>query len=130
MGLAELDRITTLLTDYLDVQSRRAEIVASNLANADTPDYKAKKLEFDEYLRDAAREAVAARSATTPLRQPRAELLKLVEQTDNVPGIDGNNVDTEREMATLAETGGKFMTGTQLLQMRFRTLRTAIKEGR
>lgn len=128
MGLAELDRITTLLTDYLDVQSRRAEIVASNLANADTPDYKAKKVEFDEYLRNAVRAAVAPRN--TVQGPASTDSLRVVEQDDLVPGIDGNNVSTEREMATLAETGGKFMTGTQLLQMRFRTLRAAIKEGR
>ncbi len=128
MGLAELDRITTLLTDFLDVQSRRAELVASNLANADTPDYKAKKLEFDEYLRNAVRAAVAPRH--TAQGRASTDSMRVVEQTDNVPGLDGNTVDTAREMATLAETGGKFMTGTQLLQMRFRTLRAAIKEGR
>ncbi|MBI1761187.1 MAG: flagellar basal body rod protein FlgB [Acidobacteria bacterium] len=128
MGLAELDRITNLLTDFLDVQSRRAEIVASNLANADTPEYKAKRLEFDEYLRNAVRDAIAPRHAAAGVTN--TEALRVVEQTENVPGIDGNTVDTEREMATLAETGGKFMTGTQLLQMRFRTLRAAIKEGR
>ncbi len=128
MGLAELDRLTTLLTDFLDVQSRRAEIVASNLANADTPDYKAKRLDFEEYLRAAVQNAVAPRG--TVQGPTSAAALRVIEQTDNVPGIDGNTVDTAREMATLAETGGKFMTGTQLLQMRFRTLRAAIREGR
>ena len=45
-------------------------------------------------------------------------------------GVDGNTVDAAREMATLAEAGGKYTTGAQLLQMRFRTLRTAIREGK
>src|SRR5581483_6004387 len=63
MAINELDRITTLLTDFLDIQSRRAELVASNLANADTPDFKAKELDFEEYLRAAARHAVAPKSA-------------------------------------------------------------------
>jgi flagellar basal body rod protein FlgB len=55
---------------------------------------------------------------------------KLVEQLGAAVGIDGNTVDVGREMATLAEAGGQYMTGIQLLQGRFRTLRTAIREGR
>ena len=129
MRLSEMDRITTLLTEYLDVQSRRAEIVAGNLANADTPDFKAKELDFTDYLRTAAQHALAPPPAerTTP---PAAGALHVVEQTENVPGVDGNTVDTGREMATLADAGMQFLAGTQMLQARFRALRAAIREGR
>ena len=127
--MSEIDRITTLLTDYLDIQSRRAELVASNLANADTPDFKAKELDFQDYLRAAAQRALAPpANGVAPLALDQTP--HVVEQKDNVPGIDGNTVDTGREMATLANAGGQFIFGTNMLQAHFRVLRAAIKEGR
>jgi flagellar basal body rod protein FlgB len=44
--------------------------------------------------------------------------------------VDGNTVDMEHEMAMMADAGGQYMTGIQLLQSRLRTLHTAIREGR
>ena len=132
MRLSEMDHVTALLTDYLNVQSRRAEVVAGNLANADTPGFKAQELDFMDYLKTAAEQMVE------PNRKGYAEALlnvanrsvRVVEQDYHAAGIDGNTVDTEREMSTLADTGLQFLTGTQMLQSRFRTLRSAIKEGR
>jgi flagellar basal-body rod protein FlgB len=123
-----MDRFVNLLTDYLSVQSRRAEIVSANLANADTPGFKAGELEFAEYLREAALGAVSPRSAIDGESLER--LMGVVEQEGNATGINGNNVDTLREMATLANAGGQFSFGAQMLQSRFRTLRAAIREGR
>jgi flagellar basal-body rod protein FlgB len=129
MHLPEIDRITSLLTDYLDIQSRRAEIVASNLANADTPNFSAQELDFQDYLRTAAQQALAPLvSSVAPPALDQTP--RVVEQTNNVPGIDGNSVDTGHEMATLADAGGQFVFGTQMLQAHFRTLRLAIREGR
>jgi flagellar basal-body rod protein FlgB len=128
MQLSEMDRVTSLLTDYLDVQSRRAEIVAGNLANADTPGFKAKELDFMDHLRSAAQNTIAPRNAGGTAASLNNSL-NVVEQ-NNVAGIDGNTVDADREMVTLANAGGQFMTGVNMLQARFRTLRAAIREGR
>jgi flagellar basal-body rod protein FlgB len=129
MVLPVTDGITSLLTKFLDVQSRRAEVVASNLANADTPGYIAKELDFADYMRDAAE---AALNPSTSSNQSKSfiEMPRVVEQTPGAIGIDGNTVDTGREMSTLAETGMQYLAGTQLLQSRLRTLRSAIREGR
>jgi flagellar basal-body rod protein FlgB len=121
------DNITSLLQKFLDVQSRRAEVVSSNIANADTPGYRAKTLEFDEYLKEAAR-----RSAL-PLSQRTDEPLASLQVTESVPtaiGFDGNTVDAGREMAELAQAGSSFNFGAKMLQSRFRLLRAAIREGR
>lgn len=126
MPMPGLDRITSLLTDFLDVQSRRAEIVASNLANADTPGYVAQELDFAEHLRQAAHEALTPSQATPAITNgPR-----VIEQKNSIAGLDGNTVNTGREMSTLAETGMQFLAGAQMLQARLRLLRTAIREGR
>ena len=121
------DSITALLTDYLDVQGRRAELVAGNLANADTPGYKAMELDFSDFLERAAADALSSgRAASMAL----ADAPTVVEQESSSPGLDGNTVDAAREAATLAEIGVRHLAGAQLIQSRFRTLRAAIREGR
>jgi flagellar basal-body rod protein FlgB len=129
MILPLTDNITSLLTKFLDVQSQRAEIVAGNLANADTPGYVAKELDFADYMKNAAQEALSPAGGSTESKSFIA-LPRVVEQTPGTIGIDGNTVDAGREMSTLAEAGTEYLAGTQLLQSRLRTLRTAIREGR
>ena len=128
MDQPSLDRITNLLTQFLDVQSRRAQVVSSNLANADTPGYQAQELDFADYLKQATQEALMP-SATgeEPLSLARPQV---VPQPTRVTGLDGNNVDAGQEMATLSNAGMNYLTGTTMLQSRIRTLRTAIREGR
>lgn len=122
------DRITNLLGSFLDVQSRRAEITSANIANSETPGYEAKELNFADFLRRAAREVFTKRNdadATNIPEQPRVTF-----QLGNATRLDGNNVDMGREMTALAEAGKDFQAGSQFLQSRLRTLRTAIREGR
>ncbi|MCC6329244.1 MAG: flagellar basal body rod protein FlgB [Acidobacteria bacterium] len=123
----QLDSVTGLLQKFLDVQTRRSEVIASNIANADTPGYKAKQLEFDEFLREAVR------TSEQPLRaasNPVGPEMSVVEQDSDVVGMDGNTVDAGREMADLAQAGSNFNFGARMLQSRFRLLRTAIREGK
>lgn len=114
MELPIADSITSLLRTFLDVQSRRAELASSNIANSETPGYTAKELDFAAFLRHAAQEALAPRAARAPAAslaaQPRVRL-----QGQAPLRLDGNNVDPAREMATLAEAGTQFLTGVQLL---------------
>jgi flagellar basal-body rod protein FlgB len=126
MDAPGLDRITNLLSQFLDVHSRRAQIVASNLANADTPGFQAQELEFRDYLQQATQEALSPGSR----RNEREYTPRVVPQISRVVGLDGNNVDPGQEMASLSNAGMNYMTGTTMLQSRIRTLRTAIREGR
>ncbi len=130
MLMPGLDRITSLLTDFLDVQSRRAQIVASNLANADTPGYVAQELDFAEYLQQAAHAALTPSGAPGQTASAIPTGPRVIAQKNLVAGLDGNTVDTGREMSTLAETGMQFLAGAQMLQARLRLLRSAIREGR
>lgn len=128
MDQPSLDRITNLLTQFLDVQSRRAQLVSSNLANADTPGYQAQELDFADYLKQATQEALlpgVASNQPTLTASPR-----VVPQTGRVSGLDGNNVDAGYETANLADTGMRYLAGTSMLQSHLRTLRMAIREGR
>lgn len=127
MNILPSDNVTNLLQSFLDVQSRRAQVIAGNIANTDTPGYVAKDLDFENYLREAAEQSQLplSRQNAGALAQPT-----VVDQPASVIGLDGNTVDMGSEMAKMAQTGTNFNFGAKMLQSRLRLLRTAIKEGR
>lgn len=128
MALIPTDNITNLLQTFMDVQSRKAQVIAGNIANADTPGYVAKELDFNDYMKEAAYQ-----SSLPDSQQDWGRLSSEPRIVDQVPtsiGLDGNTVDTGREMAELAQTGGNFNFGAKMLQSRLRLLRSAIREGR
>jgi flagellar basal-body rod protein FlgB len=135
------DRLTSMLMLFLDAQSRRAQLAAGNIANADTPGYLAKELDFSEQLRRAAYDTPSPGSVlipTTGLRMPNTvnalytggEQPELLESVGNALSIDGNTVDMGHEMAVLGDAGMQYLAGVQLLQAHFRALQTAIREGK
>jgi flagellar basal-body rod protein FlgB len=121
------DNITGLLQTFMDVNSKRAEVTAGNIANADTPGYVAKQLEFEGYLRNAAEQAALPPSQRS---EPSTGELTVTDQPTDAIGFDGNTVDMGKEMADLASAGGSFNFGAKMLQSRLRLLRTAIREGK
>ena len=122
------DNITDLLQTFLDVQSRRSEVTAGNIANADTPGYLAKELDFQDYLKNAAEQSALPLSKQQ--EQGLANEPRVVDQKSDAIGIDGNTVDLGKEMADLAAAGSDFNFGAKMLQDRFRVLRLAIREGK
>lgn len=121
------DQLTTLISSFLDIQSRRTQVISSNLANSDTPGFNAKELDFNDFLRQAAAEFITPNNQNNLL--PKSEM-QVVNQENNPVGLDGNTVDTAKEMSSLADAGMQYMTGTQLLQSRWQMIRLAIREGR
>ena len=98
----------------MDVLSARQRLVASNIANADTPGYKTQDLDFQAEFR-----RLAAGGAPHPV-----EVSGL--QTRN----DGNNVNLDREARLLAENALRFNLASNLLRSQIRAVRSAIKEGK
>lgn len=128
MEIIPTDNTVDLLKTFLDVQTRRAEVTSSNIANADTPGYVAKELDFQDFLRQAARDAELSPQQTKNSLDNNS--LRVVEKESGAVGLDGNTVDAGREMADLAQTGSNFNFGVKMLQSRLRLLRTAIREGK
>lgn len=128
----------------LDSGTARAQLIAHNIANADTPHYKALRLRFEEFLaRELGMDGPAPR---LPLRQTHPAHLSghaglglkgtltpygLIYQDDRTTyRLDGNNVDMDHEMAEQAKNAIHYATLTELASRRLATLRTAISEGR
>jgi flagellar basal-body rod protein FlgB len=109
-----LDPVSARLEHYMDLLAKRQKLVASNIANSDTPGYQTRDLDF------------------------QFEYMSLVEGgTPNVvevPGLqvknDGNNVSIDRESRLLAENALRFSLASNLLRSKVRAVRSAIQEGR
>ena len=109
-----------LLARYMDLLTSRQRLVATNIANADTPGYRARDIDF-------------GREMARALDQPRADPLPPIALYE-VEGLrvknDGNNVNLHRELQALADTGMRFNLAAQMLRGNIQSVRTAIREGR
>lgn len=107
------------LERVLDLGAFRHQLIASNLANVDTPGYRTQD------IRPFAGELQQAMSGEEPLFTPVArEMRGLLERPD------GNNVSVERESLLLAQNQLRFQVAVQFLRAEFRRLSEAINEGR
>jgi flagellar basal-body rod protein FlgB len=109
-----IDPVSQSLEGYMDTLSARQKLVASNIANADTPGYKTLDLDFSAAYKNAVEG-----SAPKPI-----EVAGLPVKTD------GNNVSLDREARLLAENALRFNVASSLLKSQFKTLKMAIDEGR
>lgn len=117
----------------LTAASQRLELLAENVANADTPNYKARDIDF----RTALQEADQASSVTLASTRKghiqgagangRPEALYRV---PDQPSLDGNTVDAQKESAAVAETATRYQASLTFLDQRIRGLRAAITGGR
>jgi flagellar basal-body rod protein FlgB len=125
------DSVSSLLTSFLDVHSLRTQVISGNMANVDTPRYKARAVEFETYMRRlSARIAPELEGPAGALADFDDGAPTVVEKATDVVGMDGNTVDAAQEMASLAEAAMQYQFGLQMLQSRLRAIRLAIREGR
>ncbi len=104
----------------LALREQRLQILSANIANADTPNYKAQDIDFTGALRAAMQpgagdnaigEAVAAARLTRPSSQP---------------SLDGNTVDGDRENATFAQAALEYRASMSFVESKVRSMLTAI----
>jgi flagellar basal-body rod protein FlgB len=121
------------LTSYFGVSAvamplrdQRMKLIASNLANADTPNYKARDIAFDDVLRQAA--GTAAPLQTTDARHMNGLNLQpqLFERTPLQPSLDGNTVDPDIERAAYGRAALEYRASLSFVESKTRTLMTAI----
>lgn len=114
----------------LYLQSRRAGVLASNLANADTPNYKARDLDFRAALHQAG-QSVRMRATHSGHLQARGGNLpggELQFRAPNAPSLDGNTVDVDVEQAAFAENALRYQATLRFLSGRFTGMKNALKE--
>jgi len=109
-----IDRVSTQIEHYMDLLAARQKMVASNIANADTPGYKTKDIDFQfEFIS-------LAQDAPPNVVEPAGLLVK----------SDGNNVSMDREARLLSENALRFNVATNLMKSELKTINNAIQEGK
>jgi flagellar basal-body rod protein FlgB len=126
------DLTIDLLQGALGRTSTRSSVTSANLANVDTPGYRAVKVEFEETLGGVQQELEL--SATHPDHvNPQASggpPAILSDAPADRMRVDGNTVDIDREMTELARLQGRYATAAQLVRKRFALIRLALTDGR
>jgi len=120
-GALERVKIETQLSDqlaqYLDLATGQAKLTAANMANIDTPGYRAVGMDFEAEMRDAMESIESGRASRA---------VRLREIDGLVARPDGNNVSMDREGLNLAEAQLKFKTGVALLRQEYQRVMDAI----
>lgn len=132
--MLDLDAHIGVHADALRIRSQRAELIANNLANADTPNFKARDVDFRAALAASGygeagggmslsttqgrhlggASAAGGAGETLRYRQPLA------------PALDGNTVDVQVEQASFAENAVRYQATLTFINSRLRGLMTAI----
>jgi flagellar basal-body rod protein FlgB len=121
----------------LDAAWMRQSVIAHNIANADTPNFKVKHVEFESVMKQALRNGDNIRVEVTHpahfrIGPPDPTQVRPVAVTDNHYTIrmDGNNVDIDHQMGMLAQTQIQYNALSDRITGSFNRLKLVIKEGR
>jgi len=128
------DPIIGALNTSLNLRQMNQNVISSNIANADTPGYKAKALEFEGALREALAVGDDTRPATTnPAHMAHRETdpvqPEIYDDPNGVESLDGNTVDRNSEMAKMVENQLMYDASADLLKKKLGMLKYAITEG-
>ena len=108
-----LDALATRLEHYMDLLGKRQQLVAANIANADTPGFKTKDIDFQF-------EFMSQMNGGSP---------NVIEASGLPVKNDGNNVSLERESRLLSENALRFNLASNLLRGEIKSVRSAIQGG-
>ena len=101
---------------YLAENLERQEVASKNIANINTPGFKAQEVEFHDAL------------SATPA-DPDTTKRTIIRRASSAPGrLDGNNVDIDRELGELKKSSLKHRVYTQLLSVRIQQMRSAMSD--
>ncbi|MFT3907065.1 MAG: flagellar basal body rod protein FlgB [Steroidobacteraceae bacterium] len=132
----DLDSYLGIHQRALTLASRRTDVLAENLANADTPGYKARDIDFKTVLNATGQAGSAAgKLALTTTSSTHQQLAGASGAQDSVelkyrnplaPALDGNTVDAQLEQAAFAENSVRYQASLTFLNSKLRALMTAI----
>ena len=111
---------------------QRAEILANNIANSDTPNYKAQDIDFKAVLQGAEAGQQSLQMARTSEGHSSGLVsadfaAEMMYRIPSQPSIDGNTVDVQEEMARYTENAVDYQASFQFLNKKFKGLSNAIR---
>lgn len=126
------DRESKFFQDALNLRAYRQQVLASNIANADTPNYKARDIDFAKELQRAqgVRTGSLSLEVTSPGHlQPSGGALNArpLYRASTQPSIDGNTVDMDVERAQFTDNAIHYQFLVDRLRGKFTEMQTALK---
>lgn len=123
----DFDRTLQVHVQAVQLRARRAELIAGNLANADTPNYLARDLDFGAAMATAQGRGQLATSAEGHLASGRRADGVALYREPTQRSIDGNTVEPEREKALFSQNAVAYTASLRLLGNRVQSLLNAIR---
>ena len=128
-----LDAYLGVHQDALKLYGQRTAVLANNIANADTPNFKAQDIDFRAVLAGTAGSTARAlplstsngAQVTAAAAGPGAAA-QLKYRVPLAPSLDGNTVDVQMEQAAFADNSVRYQAALSFLSGKFRDLMTAI----
>jgi len=137
MSSGLFDKTTNALATSIGMRQLRHNVTSSNIANAETPGYKAKKMDFEGALQRALDlDGVNGLTTSSPehfavggvsISKTRPDIY---DEPEGEVNNDGNTVDIEKEMSALSENAVLYKTALQLINKKMAALKYAATEGR
>lgn len=122
-----ITHILDFQSQALNLRSERQRVLASNIANADTPGYVARELDFSSALRQASGDLRSGLAATQQGHIPTTTAQgNLVYAAHSQVSLDGNTVDLDRERASFADNAIKYEATLRFINDRIKTMMSAI----
>ncbi|WP_333850103.1 flagellar basal body rod protein FlgB [Leclercia sp.] len=136
--LDKLDAALRFQQEALNLRAQRQEILAANIANADTPGFQARDIDFSSELKKVMERGRAENSgvalALTSARHIPAETVTtpstdLLYRIPDQPSLDGNTVDMDRERTQFADNSLKYQMGLTVLGGQIKGMMSVLQGG-
>lgn len=127
-----LDKLVGLHHRALQVRNDKMEVISGNLANANTPGYKARDIDFKSAMQTAQAERSSSLSRThekhfaIETRHRGDQMFRVPNQPDTG---DGNTVDVQAERNAFLDTGMRYQVGVEFLNGKFKGMKKALSGG-
>ena len=134
----KLDDAFRFQQQALGLLSRRQDILASNIANADTPGYKARDIDFTQQLKAAMENNAMAKSPVSLSLTSNKHIegkarpfddSQLLYRVPDQPSADGTTVDMDRERVNVADNAVKYQSGLTFLGADIKKMMTVLSQG-
>ena len=131
--MASLEQSMSVLSQAMNLRTQRHQVLASNIANADTPNYKARDFSFEGAMRNAmagnsnAGGVSLARTAAGHMDGGNSSGPAVLKYRGDVQSAaDGNTVDMDVERSNITENALQYQILTQLIGDKFKGMRSAM----
>ncbi|MCB5309532.1 flagellar basal body rod protein FlgB [Yersinia massiliensis] len=136
--LDKLDNELRFQQGALQLLSQRQDILASNIANVDTPGYLARDIDFSQQLKNAVENNIKTTGDVSltltsgkhiPAIPPSINNDQLLYRIPDQPSADGNTVDMDRERVNFADNTIKYQTSLTILSSQLKNMMSVINQG-